>query len=341
MRKSPTRALTKRVLTISMSSSPRSAKRKRRDSSNDEEHQPEEIRRSSDYWFNDGNVILQVETTQFQVAKSLLAMHSTVFRDMLTLPLPSEEPLVEGCPVVVLAGDSAEDWTHLMAAMFPTSYFRAGPIELPVLAALLRLTKKYDIPGIRQPLVERLKQEFPTTLEAFSPIKDWTLLPAGDSPNETVVGLINLAREIGLYTILPTLFYSLDFSDVQDKAFQLLSEADQVTCFRGYATMLKQNDLKSTAWLKREPGKAVAKDCEDIRACRAALKSLAYTHFLSVEGRELILEPWDERWGKGLCERCLTISRKVFDIARDIRWAAMPGVFGLPEWEELEKMDFE
>nr|GAT55191.1 predicted protein [Mycena chlorophos] len=260
---------------------------------------------------------------------------------MFTLPLPSEEPLVEGCPVVVLAGDSAEDWTHLMAAMFPTSYFRAEPIELPVLAALLRLTKKYDIPGIRQPLVERLKQEFPTKLQEFSPREDWTLLPAADSPNETVVGLINLAREIGLYTILPALFYSLDFSDVQDTAFQLLSEADQVACFRGYATMLKQNNIKLTAWLNREPGDGIAKDCEDKRACRAALKTLAYTHFMSMEGRELILESWDERWGKGLCERCLTISRYIFDITRDFRWTELPGVFGLPKWEELEKMDFE
>ncbi|KAJ7719908.1 hypothetical protein B0H16DRAFT_1261359, partial [Mycena metata] len=45
------------------------------------------ITQSAEYWFDDGNIILQVESTQFRVLKSLLAMHSFVFRDMFT-PLP-------------------------------------------------------------------------------------------------------------------------------------------------------------------------------------------------------------------------------------------------------------
>lgn len=75
--------------------------------------------RSTEYWFDDGNIILQVESTQFRLTKSMLSMHSTVFRDMFMMPLPADEPTVENCPVVVLSGDSPQDWIHLLGAMYP------------------------------------------------------------------------------------------------------------------------------------------------------------------------------------------------------------------------------
>ncbi|KAJ7366518.1 hypothetical protein DFH08DRAFT_834681 [Mycena albidolilacea] len=53
--------------------------------------------RSTEYWFDDGNIILQVESTQFRLTKGLLSMHSTVFRDMFMIPLPADEPTVENC----------------------------------------------------------------------------------------------------------------------------------------------------------------------------------------------------------------------------------------------------
>ncbi|KAF7365476.1 BTB domain-containing protein [Mycena venus] len=72
--------------------------------------------RSPEYWFD---IILQVESTQFRVAKSVLSKHSTVFRDMFMMPLPADEPTVENCPVVVLPGDTAKDWTLFLGAMYP------------------------------------------------------------------------------------------------------------------------------------------------------------------------------------------------------------------------------
>jgi hypothetical protein len=49
----------------------------------------------------------------------MLSMHSTVFRDMFMMPLPADEPTVENCPIVVLSGDTAQDWTLLLGAIFP------------------------------------------------------------------------------------------------------------------------------------------------------------------------------------------------------------------------------
>ena len=78
------------------------------------------LQRDEEFWFEDGSIVLQVESTQFRIAKTMFARHSNVFRDMLSLPLPADEPLVEGCPVVVLAGDKTKDWKCLLDAMYTT-----------------------------------------------------------------------------------------------------------------------------------------------------------------------------------------------------------------------------
>ena len=68
-------------------------------------------------WFADGNVILEAEERQFRVHRGILAMHSTVFKDMFEMPQPSEEPTVEGCPVVKLS-DTAADVEHLLSVVY-------------------------------------------------------------------------------------------------------------------------------------------------------------------------------------------------------------------------------
>ncbi|KAF7969599.1 hypothetical protein HWV62_14510 [Athelia sp. TMB] len=87
-----------------------SSKRKRDDNSLD-------ITRS-DIWFEDGNIVLQAESTQFKVYRGMLSRHSSVFRDMLTVPQPPthQDDLVEGCVVVELS-DSSEDLTHVFKAL--------------------------------------------------------------------------------------------------------------------------------------------------------------------------------------------------------------------------------
>jgi hypothetical protein len=77
------------------------------------------IVRSKEYWFDDGNIILQAESTQFRLTKSMLSLHSSVFRDMFMMPLPPDEPTIENCPLVILSGDTAQDWIHLLGVMYP------------------------------------------------------------------------------------------------------------------------------------------------------------------------------------------------------------------------------
>lgn len=75
------------------------------------------IARHPDLWYEDGTVILIAEKTGFRVYRGLLAQHSEVFRDMFSLPQPTtavSDTLFEGCPVVHLMDDIAEEIAEVL-----------------------------------------------------------------------------------------------------------------------------------------------------------------------------------------------------------------------------------
>jgi hypothetical protein len=86
----------------------------------------------ADLWFKDGSVVLRAENVLFKVHISQLSRHSTLFRDMFSLPQPKGNALaltsqgnvdsdslteVDGCPIVHLH-DSAEDVGNLLTALY-------------------------------------------------------------------------------------------------------------------------------------------------------------------------------------------------------------------------------
>ena len=73
----------------------------------------------SEYWLDDGNIVLQAENVQFRVHRSVLARQSNVFKDMFGMPQPlqPEEPTVDGCPIVWLS-DAADDVKMMLAAFY-------------------------------------------------------------------------------------------------------------------------------------------------------------------------------------------------------------------------------
>jgi hypothetical protein len=96
-------------------------------------HPPTLIR--TDFWFNDGNVILVSQNAAFKVHKGQLARHSEVFADVFSLPQPrpllrlagerasavgldgKEEGVIDGCPFVVLQ-DSPKDVFYFLSALY-------------------------------------------------------------------------------------------------------------------------------------------------------------------------------------------------------------------------------
>jgi hypothetical protein len=69
-------------------------------------------------WFNDGNIVIWAENTQFRVHRGVLSQHSVIFKDMFSLAAPAAgAEVVDDCPVVQLS-DTAVDVQHVLNAIY-------------------------------------------------------------------------------------------------------------------------------------------------------------------------------------------------------------------------------
>ena len=77
------------------------------------------IKRDSDIWFEDGNVVVIAQTTAFRFHKSVVSLHTSVFRDLFSIPQPSPvgEESFDGCPVVHVS-DTSYDFRELVRAIY-------------------------------------------------------------------------------------------------------------------------------------------------------------------------------------------------------------------------------
>ena len=48
------------------------------------------IRRDSDVWFEDGNIVVIAQNTTFRFHKGVLSLHSQAFRDLFSVPQPHQ-----------------------------------------------------------------------------------------------------------------------------------------------------------------------------------------------------------------------------------------------------------
>ncbi|KAF7297757.1 BTB domain-containing protein [Mycena kentingensis (nom. inval.)] len=331
-----------------MSASQRPSKRFRRDADG-----LQDITRSSDHWFDDGSIILQAESTQFRVGKSVLSVHSTVLRDLFSVAIPADPgwPHVEGCPVFCLHGDSAKDWKHLLDVIYPKECFTEEKPTFDSVAAILRLSKKYDLPSFRARSLACIKAEFPTVLtQPFIDATEWTRIRCPGDTFQANVDFLKLARELGIYSILPGAFYNLCadcgvsgnnkcapkfFCDV----FNQLSPSDQATCLKGYAKILhaQVNGKGSVSWLRSN--EIIPSDgCSNAEKCKTAITCLAAG--LTPHGLvSLFLDDWISEWGNRLCSDCTVAAKAVFIANRQQCWNELPSYFSLPDWDQLLEMD--
>ncbi|KAF7297688.1 BTB domain-containing protein [Mycena kentingensis (nom. inval.)] len=306
------------------------------------------VTRSPAYWFEDGNIILQVESTQFRVTKSMLAMHSDVLRDMFLVPLPVNEPLVEGCHVVHLPGDTANDWTYLLEAMYPKICFerKVTPANL---CAVLRLSHKYDCLAFRQECTRRLKAEYPATLKGYQKVMgQWTHMAPPKTSSGGHVQLVNTASELGLHSVLPSGFYQLTHSclseseDGGDIASQL-APADQIRFWKGCAFLSNLHAKSKTPerlCFGPKTSCIPCASCQTPVACtarRAELFDAALDSRLSAR----LFGGWKMSWSTNICAACTAAARTACEQAEEDSWNTLPSLFGLPSWEELLKMDSE
>ncbi|KAF7297709.1 BTB domain-containing protein [Mycena kentingensis (nom. inval.)] len=324
-----------------MSTSERLAKRAR-----EEDVSPSEIVRSADHWLEDGSIVLQVESTQFRVTKSTLAKYSTVFQDMLSLPLPPDEPLVEGCPLVIISGDSPSDWKHLLDTMQPNCkrFFMAEYPPLEQVRSVLRLSKKYEMVLLRQSAVDLLRSEYPTGLE------DYHERMSKEVCRYDPASVVSVARETGVPSVLPGAFYLLSiYASVQmydDEANDPdvpsdLSPEDQALCAKGQNRLFHFSLQRTLQWFASESGRIPGSSCPTKSACRLVASRRLKSRLETMASMTAASASWDESIALGFCQNCTAEYKSCFTDARKEVWEKMPSYFGLPPWEELLRMDLE
>ncbi|KAF7370396.1 BTB domain-containing protein [Mycena sanguinolenta] len=141
----------------------------------------------SELWFSDGSVILQAVDTQFRVHWSLLARHSSVFGDMQKLPQPSDEPTVDGCPVVKLPDDPM-DVELLLKGLYDSAF----------------LGRKYQFEDVLDAAVARVTAKYPTTLAEYDATTDFGTIEGYDGIEFDMVTLLS---ENNIFTALPSAYY--------------------------------------------------------------------------------------------------------------------------------------
>ncbi|TFK84835.1 hypothetical protein K466DRAFT_654561 [Polyporus arcularius HHB13444] len=192
----------------------------------------------AEFWFADGDVILVARGVSFQVYREPLAIHSAVFRDMLSVPQP-QGPQHGTRPRIPL-DDFPGDLRHLLRVLMSgEDIMNSNPITCSALSAWIRLGDKYGMNDLMIHSIYLLHLLFPHPIYYEMP-------PDDDSPLESVrpsfaIAAVNLARLTGnTTTVLPMAL--LDCAalgpDVmqgyrrEDGTYDHLSQEDLKRCLR-------------------------------------------------------------------------------------------------------------
>jgi hypothetical protein len=315
-------------------------------------------------WFDDGNIILEAEQTQFRINRRILSEHSVIFKDMFDLSQPDGEGEVEGCPVVHLS-DRAEEVQHVLDALHHSNQYglthylqaisltiscsnicRLGshgfsdktPLPLSLISSFLRLGRKYGIDQLHAEAVAKLSVDFPSTLQGYDKCMKTAWPQAVDLKGCSLFTVIDLARENDVQSILPCVLYVLcqfahhNSTPFVDSVSRVILAADDIkACVKAHSELLRLQLTKTFGRLDVKP--SPSNPCTHL-LCAMTKKAVFYTYYyLSAPLCPFAL--WNSRWGNGLCSDCIIKSRQLREQGRAAIWGQLPALFGLPGWDEL------
>lgn len=201
--------------------------------------------------------------------------------------------------------------------------------------------KKYDIEILRTEALKRLYHEFPTTLEGQDSVVPWTMVEQPSS----FIEIVSLARRNGLLSILPHSLYACcnsndaasmgsGMTENGDGCNSVLSLEDRLACLIGYQTVGIAQATTTFSWAHANAIRYP--HCTKFTACAAARMRFLIHRFYpvpSIRG----LSPWRDDIVEGMCQYCIAVAKVAHTEGRRKLWEQLPGLFGLPVWDELIK----
>ncbi|KAJ7196474.1 hypothetical protein GGX14DRAFT_672488 [Mycena pura] len=319
---------------------PPSSKRQRTDSDS-----ATPISRSK-IWMPGGDIILQTQSTQFRINSDILAQQSPIFRDMLSIPQPANKPTIDGCPIVHLS-DAAKDWELLLETLYnPFQHKETLPFD--VVAAMVRLGKKYEMAAIKNNATWRIHYEFPNTLHSWIEVQN--KLTKIESQPGMMLDLLNLVYEYEIRSSVPTLaFNCLDMMSLEhlmkdetrrpDGSCVHLAPHIKLTLAIAVERIANQQRT-SFQWLDDDTI-LPHPQCNSRTECTEQRQELYRTVMWGLEEYHYhCFDPWNDFDGtKGLCRKCNLVGEGTFKDTASKMWEFLPSFFQLPQWGDLKDLE--
>ncbi|KAI0771579.1 hypothetical protein BD413DRAFT_549708 [Trametes elegans] len=119
------------------------------------------VQRHRDFFFEDGNVVLQVEDVQYKLHRSLLEKHSPVFRELFTIPQP--EGSTEGRSgdnPIVLSGIEAMNFTRFLWLLYPPTLGFCKVTTVDEWISVVDQADRWQMDALRDHALSQLRQMY-------------------------------------------------------------------------------------------------------------------------------------------------------------------------------------
>ncbi|KLO08404.1 hypothetical protein SCHPADRAFT_859096 [Schizopora paradoxa] len=310
-------------------------------------------------WFSTGDLVLSTNTYLFKVHKEILALQSSVFRDMIEFPTVDisveDARLVghengagsapdrdEGLPLVALSGDEGKDVAHLLKAIYYREYYDRDNDETPLetIIALLVLGNKYDFKHICKEVTKQLSRHYPNTLDGFDDVD-------GDGHHSYLFGklrylchvpLLEACHTANVAVLLPSLYYAC-------AGFKLAWSYEQVDEIGGLHADCLRTLLIGKSGLDLALHKFIASLPDEFRNISCSFcKVDAYIsqlHQQLEDYNSYLSSNTGHRLSRAVlengCQKCSAKFVARIDAKREKIWEKIPSYFGFPGWDELQE----
>ncbi|KAI0314591.1 hypothetical protein OF83DRAFT_436044 [Amylostereum chailletii] len=303
-------------------------------------------------FFDDGNIILQCQDAIFRVHRSVLSVHSEVFRDMFAVGTP-QDSLAEGVAVVHMP-DPAEDMYHLIKMFYFANHVRnQNTMDMRFLTGLLDISSKYMVDFVQTEIGGYLRAYFPSSLSEFQ--VSYESLDATLTVSDCIRA-IRAGIKHNIPEILPVAYYRC--SQFPPKAIfrgytgDAPAEGETVvtlpmealeTCILGRHQLVREKRIIMDDYIRKYLDNTYE------RHCSQALMQQFVAYFVGenkmVNGYENDVHLFNRErvamcMGKEelldlICRPCQLEWIDEEDIGRGMLWRRLPSFYGLGTWAEL------